>query len=45
MIQELEDTDNYILKYLPLKIQKMIDDTLFTCLGSAEMKKLIDYEK
>eukprot|EP00347_Sterkiella_histriomuscorum_P002697 403367156 len=43
--EDLEDTDNYILKYFPIKIQKMIDDTLFQCLGSAELKKLMEFEK
>lgn len=37
VITDLRDTDEYLNKYLPFKIQNMIDDTLFNCLGSFEM--------
>ena len=37
VITDLRETDEYLNKYLPFKIQNMIDDTLFNCLGSFEM--------
>ncbi|CDW80343.1 UNKNOWN [Stylonychia lemnae] len=44
IFKDLEDTDNYINRYMPFKIQNMIDETLFNCLGSAELKKLLKFE-
>jgi hypothetical protein len=44
VINDLKDTDEYLNKYLPFRIQNMIDDTLFNCLGSFEMQKLLAYE-
>ena len=44
--QRLEDTDDYINRYLPLKIQNMIDDTLFNCLDStSDLSRLQKYEE
>jgi hypothetical protein len=37
VITDLRETDEYLNKYLPFKIQNMIDETLFNCLGSFEM--------
>ena len=45
VIGDLRETDEYLNKYLPFKIQNMIDDTLLNCLGSFEMQKLLNYEK
>jgi hypothetical protein len=37
VITDLKETDEYLNKYLPFKIQNMIDDTLLNCLGTFEM--------
>lgn len=44
VISALEMTDEYLNKYLPFRIQKMIDDTLFQVIPQMEMQKLITYE-
>ena len=45
VIHELEDTDDYLNKYLPFKIQNMIDDTMLNVLGNIEQQKLLQYEE
>ena len=42
--KDLADTDEYLNKYLPLKIQGMIDDTLFSCLEDQSKHLLLEYE-
>lgn len=44
VIAALEDTDEYLNKYLPFKIQNMIDDTLMNVLNNTEANKLLEYE-
>lgn len=42
----LEETDNYLNRFLPLKIQNMIDETLFNCLDStSDLSRLQKYEE
>jgi hypothetical protein len=45
VIRDLEKTDEYLNKYMVFKVQKMIDDTLFSILPNADFQKLINYEK
>ena len=45
MIEDLEKTDDYLNLYLPFRIQKMIDDTLFTVTTNIEFKRLLEYEQ
>lgn len=42
--KDLEETDEFIYKYLPYKIQNMIDDTLFSCIGKTSLQRLVQYE-
>jgi hypothetical protein len=41
----LEKTDEYLNKYMEFKVQKMIDDTLFSIMPNVEFQKLINYEE
>ncbi len=44
VIEELAATDEYLNKYIPFKIQNIVDDTLFNVLNMAELQKLMNYE-
>ena len=43
--KELEETDEYLNKYLPISTQNMIHDTLTNCLNEYELNKLALYEQ
>ena len=45
VIEDLAATDDYLNKYIPFKIQNMIDDTLFHVLNPTELQKLTTYEE
>jgi hypothetical protein len=45
VIEDLAATDEYLNKYIPFKIQNLIDDTLFHVLNPAELHKLTSYEE
>jgi len=45
VIGHLQETDEYLLKYLPFKIQNMIDDTLFGVMNALEVNKLVAHEQ
>jgi hypothetical protein len=45
VIEDLAATDEYLNKYIPFKIQNLIDDTLFHVLNPVELQKLTSYEE